>query len=730
MENLNDTTTVNHITLLTQAANAVKKHLTVLDSIITIFETLENSKFDEEEIQKVADELRFVEAYLGCSQIQAILFSAIFGIQHRSGVSVTFEMISNHFGESLLHVLKYMKELNVLIKNDLLNQMDNGKMDSSYSVNRKVISCIIEDQPLHDETAACDTETVFMKFHELFSMAMSNQILRDDYLGYITGIEKDYSKNEVIGNVTATYPDNLEARIFVYNLCDRIIHGADYQDEDDSSAGFSYKIFPLNKAAEVKKAFADQSFCVFKDDYAGSKYVLKEAQFGRRHEIVTLYSLTRKGIQKFFGSESNSYTVDEDISSGIEQIKQFLLCFSQSFESRRSHALKLKMLGYVEHQFCKLPFLKKVKKLVPDAVDRYVLLACCSNFVHRNAGSNLTDTLLCLFGSDKQFFKQVHEYKDEKSFLISEGFVVLEKTENIKQTELEVSDSTLELIYGKDADLYKNSASDENVIEYEKIGGKTLFYPDEITSQIDMLRHSLERKNLQEMQKRLEAKNLPKGVAVLLYGAPGTGKTESVYQIAKATHRKIYHVDIAETKSMWFGESEKLIKRVFVNYKRLCKTCSRHNENTPILLFNEADAIISKRKNVSSGNTAQTENAIQNIILEQMENLDGIMIATTNLCDNMDSAFERRFLFKIKFDRPGVKERSQIWKNKISFLSDDEAEAIAGKYDFTGGEIDNIVRKCEINEVITGLQPEFDQIDELCRHERLASENSHKIGFC
>ena len=64
----------------------------------------------------------------------------------------------------------------------------------------------------------------------------------------------------------------------------------------------------------------------------------------------------------------------------------------------------------------------------------------------------------------------------------------------------------------------------------------------------------------------------------------------------------------------------------------------------PILLFNEADAVFSKRKDVNNGNVAQTENAIQNIILEEMENLDGILIATTNLADNLDGAFERRFV--------------------------------------------------------------------------------------
>lgn len=729
--NSNETQIINPKTLLKQAGKTVKVNQKILDSIIAIFEEMEKSELCQESIDSVSEEIKIVEAYLGCTQIQAILFSCIFGIQHRSGVPVNFEMISNHLGQSLLYVLKYMKELNVLIKKDLLNQADDeNNTGSIYAVDKNVINCIIEGVSLKNKNSDYDTLTVFFKLHDILQDAVGSRVVRSDYVPSIIGVEKSFRKNEVIKNVTATYPDNIEARIFIYSLCDRVINGTDYQDGDENGSGFSYKIFPIYKWNEMKRELDDNTFCVLKDEYAGSKFIIHETGFGRRHEIFTVYSLTQKGIEKFFGSESINYTAEESIYSGLEKVKQFLLAFSKNFETRRNPPLKFRMLTGVERQFSDLSFVKKLKKIVPDATNRYVLYECCSNFVNLNSSSNLTDVLQSLFGTEKMFFNKVHEYKDEKSFLIKEGFVYLDKAENIKQAELDLTDRTLELIYGKDADIFINSNSDQNVIVPEKLNEKTLFYPDEIVSQIDMLKKSLENKNLVEMQKRLEAKKLPKGVAVLLYGAPGTGKTESVYQIAKATNRKIYHVDISQTKSMWFGESEKLIKRIFVNYKNLCKTCALHNQNVPILLFNEADAIISKRKNVSMANTAQTENAIQNIILEQMETLDGIMIATTNLCENMDSAFERRFLFKIKFDRPGVKERSQIWKDKLPLLSDEEAEQIADRYDFSGGEIENIVRKCEIDEVITGIQPEFEKIEELCKNERLASEEKCRVGFC
>lgn len=180
---------------------------------------------------------------------------------------------------------------------------------------------------------------------------------------------------------------------------------------------------------------------------------------------------------------------------------------------------------------------------------------------------------------------------------------------------------------------------------------------------------------------------------------------------------------------MWFGESEKLIKKIFTDYRALCKTCKSHKENTPILLFNEADALISKRRDVNSGNCAQTENAIQNILLEEMEKLDGIMIATTNLCENMDKAFERRFLFKVKYEKPSLEARANIWKSKLSSLTENDAERLASAYDFSGGEIDNIVRKCEMNEIIKGVQSNYEEIVELCKTERLENPDCRRLGF-
>lgn len=94
------------------------------------------------------------------------------------------------------------------------------------------------------------------------------------------------------------------------------------------------------------------------------------------------------------------------------------------------------------------------------------------------------------------------------------------------------------------------------------------------------------------------------------------------------------------------------LKRKLKNYFWIIAVVAEKQFITPILLFNEADGVINKRKDSNSSAVAQTENEIQNIILQEMEEFKGILIATTNLTDNIDTAFERRFLFKLELTVP------------------------------------------------------------------------------
>ena len=265
-----------------------------------------------------------------------------------------------------------------------------------------------------------------------------------------------------------------------------------------------------------------------------------------------------------------------------------------------------------------------------------------------------------------------------------------------------------------------------DVIDPITLSEKQLFFPKDIQRQVEELGRFLQPENFQKVQERMKEKGFRNGFACLFYGCPGTGKTETVYQLARQTGRSIMVVDVPRIKSKWVGESEKNVKALFDRYREQVKRAKL----TPILLFNEADAIIGIRKNGASSAVDKMENSLQNIILQEMETLDGIMIATTNLQQNMDKAFERRFLYKIKFEKPTEEARTSIWHSMIPELSELDVHTLASKYDFSGGQIENIARHYAIDCILHGTDDDtLSLIIAHCDNERLDQKESRKIGF-
>ena len=265
-----------------------------------------------------------------------------------------------------------------------------------------------------------------------------------------------------------------------------------------------------------------------------------------------------------------------------------------------------------------------------------------------------------------------------------------------------------------------------DMIKSEEIVPKKLFYGEKINTKIAELGKLLDDERYNQIRTRMKDTGFRCGFTCLFYGQPGTGKTETVLQLARQTGRDILQVNISQIKSMWVGESEKNIKHVFDNYR----TKVKESQLTPILLFNEADAIIGKRQEGAERAVDKMENSIQNIILQEMETLDGILIATTNLVQNMDKAFERRFLYKIKFEKPTVEARMNMWREMIPKLNEEQSRALATKYDFSGGQIENIARHYTIGNILHGDSDDLvAELAEYCDSERLESKENRRIGF-
>lgn len=283
-----------------------------------------------------------------------------------------------------------------------------------------------------------------------------------------------------------------------------------------------------------------------------------------------------------------------------------------------------------------------------------------------------------------------------------------------------------ELLNGTDYYTVDTKKKSVGLLESATIPSKQLFYNPQVSKQVQDLQSILSKERFQEVQDRLTEKGMRKGFACIFYGAPGTGKTETALQLARQTGRDIMQVDMSKMRNAYVGESEKRIKAVFDKYRGLCKDC----DLAPILLFNEADAILGKRNKDAVKAIDKMENAIQNIILQEMENLDGIMIATTNLTNNLDDAFERRFLYKIEFPKPTPSESKHIWQTMLPKLSDDNALLLAKRFAFSGGQIENIARKQTIHNILYGdTSNTLDSIIEVCMQEKLDRTEYSQVGF-
>jgi len=217
---------------------------------------------------------------------------------------------------------------------------------------------------------------------------------------------------------------------------------------------------------------------------------------------------------------------------------------------------------------------------------------------------------------------------------------------------------------------------------------------------------------------------------IIFYGAAGTGKTMTAYSLAKSLKRQVLAFDCSKILSMYVGESEKNVRKIFDTFYEL----SQKTKTEPILLLNEADQFLGARSSGNITGSDQMHNQMQNIFLEQIENFRGMLIATTNLLENIDKAFSRRFNYKIEFKKPNKEQRLELWQKMLPKEAPYEdgfsAEKLA-EYALTGGQI-NLIVKNTAYKVAVREEPIFtlsDFIDEIKREKDANFDSEKSMGF-
>ena len=217
---------------------------------------------------------------------------------------------------------------------------------------------------------------------------------------------------------------------------------------------------------------------------------------------------------------------------------------------------------------------------------------------------------------------------------------------------------------------------------------------------------------------------------IIFYGAAGTGKTMTAYSLAKSLKRQVLAFDCSKILSMYVGESEKNVRKIFDTFYEL----SEKTKTEPILLLNEADQFLGARSSGTITGADQMHNQMQNIFLEQIENFRGMLIATTNLLENIDKAFSRRFNYKIEFKKPDKSQRERLWElmlpENAPYEESFDLKELA-TYGLTGGQI-NLVVKNTAYKVAVREEPLFrtkDFIDEIMREKDANFDGEKSMGF-
>ena len=360
---------------------------------------------------------------------------------------------------------------------------------------------------------------------------------------------------------------------------------------------------------------------------------------------------------------------------------------------------------------CHLDFCEKIMSLNLNDADMILLLIVC------NALVNKADDYVTTFDYNKILPHSscsmiVKQFKNKTSDLVVKD--ILENVDNDEE-DFRLTVHGILLLLGEEyvPEDRKEPKQTPAPPKKQTIVPKNMFYNEDERKHILRLEALLCQDSFVSIQQRMKEAGLRTGFCCLFYGAPGTGKTETVLQMARHTGREIIRVDLSSQKSMWVGESEKNIERIFADYREKLS----QSKLAPILLFNEADAIFSKRHVGVNSEVEQMANTMQNILLQNMENFEGILIATTNLADNFDPAFHRRFLYRIEFKSPSAEVRKQIWRSMLPDMDESNIKAMAERFSISGGQIENAVRKIMIESILKGCPLNTDEIIAICEDE-------------
>ena len=447
----------------------------------------------------------------------------------------------------------------------------------------------------------------------------------------------------------------------------------------------------------------------------GRKHTYTDMSFSVPHHVI---EALRKGDRSMLES-----SVKFDLPGFLRQISDLV-------DERQDSQINTPQL-VVETDFLiannrHLPFVSFVDDSLEQTVSKLTVFAFSFVRLKRQYVINISGFSGAVFddlGDQLDFAQLICSGKHE---LVRKNLLKLSTSEFDGEKMVLLSQHTTNQLYRDYPALLVAETENSGLISSKTIPEKKLFFSSNAGEKIASLTKALGVTKFRSYRRELKNNNLSGGVTAIFFGAPGTGKTEAVYQAARKTGRDIMMVDLSETRSKWFGDSEKAVKKIFDDYSALLKS----SRTEPILFINEADGLFTGRSTLGSKSSAADHaiNTIQNILLQALENFEGILIATTNLTCNLDRAFERRFTFRIEFPKPDAGVRKRIWLSRLPELSDEEASKLGEQFGITGGEIEVQVRQALLSKVLNRKISLYETLTNNCSSDHGFSGRK-RVGF-
>ena len=300
-----------------------------------------------------------------------------------------------------------------------------------------------------------------------------------------------------------------------------------------------------------------------------------------------------------------------------------------------------------------------------------------------------------------------------------------------------INDEILHEIMHPNKKVKSNKLELENIIKKSEIFElitpknelKDIILDESIKETLNNSLRQLDKKALERLHKWNIKKSKSLDLKVVFYGPPGTGKTVTALAFAKALKKQVLNFDCSKILSKYVGESEQNVRKIFDTYNEI----KEKTKFEPVLLLNEADQFLSARLETSSG-AEKMHNQMQNIFLEQIENFQGVLIATTNFLESLDPAFSRRFDKKIEFKKPDFDKRLKIWEKvlpKNAQYEDNFDIKKLANYELTGAQIELMTKNTAIKAAVSedGVFRLEDFLTEIKRELKSAFDRSKKVGL-